>query len=91
MYINEFVEFLTTDDIEYVKDLFTELDTVYKTEMNRFYYSKEQKTEYQIKFADKDVRQKLNNFIKDLDLATSYKGFEFQDVWNPYKESKIHK
>ena len=88
MNINEFVDFLNTDDIEYVKDLFTELNAVYKNEMNRFYYSKEQKTEYQIKFADKDVRQKLNNFIKDLDLATSYKGFEFQDVWNPYKESK---
>ena len=54
MYINEFVEFLTTDDIEYVKDLFTELDTVYKTEMNNF--SKEQKTTHQIKFIDKDVR-----------------------------------
>ena len=88
MNIDEFVDFLTTDDIEYVKDLFTELDSVYKNEMNRFYYSKEQKTEYQIKFVDKDVRQKLNNFIKDLDLATSYKGFKFQDVWNPYKESK---
>ena len=46
MNINEFVDFLTTDDIEYVKDLFTELDAVYKNEMNRFYYSKEYKTEY---------------------------------------------
>ena len=41
MNIDEFVDFLTTDDIEYVKDLFTELDSVYKNEMNRFYYSKE--------------------------------------------------
>ena len=88
MYINEFVEFLTTDDIEYVKDLFTELDTVYKTEMNNFYYSKEQKTTHQIKFIDKDVRQKLNNFIRDLDLVESYKGIKFQDVWNPNKEFK---
>ena len=88
MFINEFVEFLTTDDIEYVKDLFTELDTVYKTEMNNFYYSKEQKTTHQIKFIDKDVRQKLNNFIRDLDLVESYKGIKFQDVWNPNKEFK---
>ena len=88
MFIDEFVDFFTTDDIEYVKDLFTELDAVYKNEMNRFYYSKEQKTEYQIKFVDKYVRQKLNSFIKDLDLATSYKGIKFQDVWNPYNESK---
>ena len=56
MNINEFIDFLTTDDIEYVKDLFTELNTVYKTEMNNFYYSKEQKTTHQIKFIDKDVR-----------------------------------
>ena len=56
MYINEFVEFLTTDDIEYVKDLFTELDTVYKTEMNNFFFFFEQKTTHQIKFIDKDVR-----------------------------------
>ena len=41
MYINEFVDFFTTDDIEYMKNLFTELDTVYKNEINRFYYSKE--------------------------------------------------
>lgn len=41
MNINEFVDFLNTDDIEYVKDLFTELDAVYKNEMKRFYYSKE--------------------------------------------------
>ena len=54
MYINEFVEFFTTDDIEYVKELFTELDVVYKTEMNNFYYSKEQKMTHQIKFIDKE-------------------------------------
>ena len=41
MNINEFIDFLNTDDIEYVKDLFTELNAVYKNEMNRFYYSKE--------------------------------------------------
>ena len=41
MNINEFIDFFTTDDIEYMKNLFTELDTVYKNEMNRFYYSKE--------------------------------------------------
>ena len=41
MNINEFVDFFTTDDIKYLEDLFTELDTVYKNEMKRFYYSKE--------------------------------------------------
>lgn len=56
MYINEFIEFFTTDDIECVETLLAELDTVYKTEMNNFYYSKEQKTTHQIKFIDKDVR-----------------------------------
>ena len=41
MYINEFVDFFTTGDIEYMEDLFTGLDTVYKNEIIRFYYSKE--------------------------------------------------